>query len=118
MARILTLATKIPLRDFAQKYLFDPMGLEIMGWPRDAQGYYEGSQIFLTSRDLAKFGQLFLERGVYHGKKILAPEWVTTITSPKIKGSKGNGEYGYFWWINPEATPANYYAWGYGGQYI
>lgn len=118
VSQIITKASKVPTKEFAQKYLFDPLGAKILGWPTDAQGYYWGCHIFMTSRDMAKFGLLFLNGGKYNGKRVISEEWIRLSTSGKIEGSKGNGQYGYFWWSKPKATTPFYYAWGYGGQYI
>jgi CubicO group peptidase (beta-lactamase class C family) len=119
VSRVLTQVTGMPTRDFAEKYLFSPLGVHVLGWSRDALGYYSGeSELFLTSRDLLKFGVLFGNRGVYEGRRILSEQWIATSTARALQGSSSNGNYGYFWWVSPSAKLPYYYAWGLGGQYV
>lgn len=117
VSRVLAEASGKSVRAFAEKYLFGPMGIRVLGWPTDALGYHQ-AEIFLTSRDTAKFGLLFLNKGRYGNKRIVSEKWVNESTTPKIKASEGNGLYGYYWWIKPDEKIPFYYAWGYGGQYI
>lgn len=56
----------------------------------------------LTARDMAKFGQLYLNGGIWNGKRLLLRSWIETSTSmqwtfPDTDSKKG---YGYFWWIS------------------
>ncbi len=119
LSQILTDASKISTRNFAQKHLFSPLGIEIMGWSKNAAGYYLGqSSLFLTTRNMAKFGLLFLSKGRFRGRQVIPEKWVTHSTAPLIKASEGNGHYGYGWWVKAEAPVPFFYAWGYGGQYI
>lgn len=86
---------------FANEYLFKPLGIKRYEWNR-----YPGtdlpaaaSGLRLTSRDLLKFGLLYLDGGNYNGKQILSPEWVKEsfqyhINRPTRPGSTRNG-YGY-----------------------
>lgn len=76
----------------------------------------------LTTRDYAKFGQLFLQGGEYGGKQIIAADWVaesTAHSAPNING-RGTG-YGYQWWVPMPQQGLNagdFYAVGIYGQYI
>lgn len=76
-----------------------------------------------TPREMARFGQLYLNRGVWRGRRILSEEWVDHSTAPHISfdGENDSG-YGYFWWTTHFSrdgqTHAGYYAAGNGGQYI
>jgi CubicO group peptidase (beta-lactamase class C family) len=117
VARMLAQASGMSLKAFAEKYLFAPLGIRALGWPTDPLGYYQ-AEIFLTSRDAAKFGLLFLNQGRHGDQRILSEKWIRESTTPKIKASEGNGLYGYYWWMKPDEKIPFYYAWGYGGQYI
>jgi len=76
----------------------------------------------LTTRDYAKFGQMFLQGGEFGGKQIVPADWVkasTVHTAPTI-GDRGVG-YGYQWWVPmPQEGPnkGDYFAVGIYGQYI
>jgi len=81
----------------------------------------------MSARDLARFGQLYLQNGAWNGKRILSREWITESTSPKSTIGPGWG-YGYLWWTRapgamgdkyPEANRyAMYYGTGTGGQLV
>src|SRR5262249_54932651 len=78
--------------------------------------------IRLTARDLARFGWLFVNRGVWSGAQIIAADWVTESTKPWSRGERGL-DYGYLWWILPSEAErgrplleGTYMALGYGGQ--
>lgn len=77
----------------------------------------------LTARDMAKFGQLYLDGGVWQGKRLLSKSWVDDSTSAKwsFKENEGSG-YGYFWWIAEHEIAGHrekyFYAMGHGGQAI
>lgn len=104
-------------RAFAEKYLFDPLGIRAGLWRRDPQGFHRGGfDLFLTPRDMARFGYLYLRNGTWNGRQIVPREWVVESTRSQVKtgGWAGIDEYGYWWWIDPAA----YVAIGLGGQVI
>jgi CubicO group peptidase (beta-lactamase class C family) len=79
----------------------------------------------LTARDLARFGQLFLQRGTWGGREVVPRLWVDLSVSP-ISDAGHDGAYGYMWWVSragihfpgvhvPEGT---YTARGAGGHYV
>lgn len=81
----------------------------------------------LTSRQMAMFGQLFLNKGRWNGKQIISQAWVDKSTSPiypfSSRKSSSTVGYGYFWWVAKFHTKTGleidgYYAAGNGGQYI
>ena len=80
--------------------LFDPMGMEGMPIMEiDAAGTFVGSSFaFLTARDWARFGLLYLQDGVWNGKPLLPPSWVNFTRQPAA-GSKGS--YGGQFWLRP-----------------
>jgi CubicO group peptidase (beta-lactamase class C family) len=70
-----------------------------------------------TAIDLAKVGRLYLQEGVWQGKRILSRAWVRASVEPD--SSAGRPRYGYFWWVKPtEGEPNRYYAEGRFGQFI
>ena len=52
----------------------------------------------MSTRDLARFGQLFLQQGEWNGRQIVSPEWVYESTQPISGFGDGQG-YGYMWWV-------------------
>jgi CubicO group peptidase (beta-lactamase class C family) len=119
---ILTRATNMKTKDFAQKYLFDSLGSIIGSWETDDQGYNNGAAgLSITPHDMIKIGQLILNGGSYNGKRIVSPEWIEQTIRFHITTNNaqtfGPG-YGYCWWIG-ENIKGNYaFANGYGGQFI
>lgn len=124
MSAILTRATGMSTRDFAQRYLFEPLGITIGGWRQDPQGYFRGGwDMYFTPRDMARFGYLFLERGRVDGRRILTRKWVKRSTRAYARGGEWGGideiGYGFWWWTGKgEKIYRMYFALGYGGQFI
>jgi CubicO group peptidase (beta-lactamase class C family) len=116
---IITKATGVSTRDFANQHLFDPMNIRIGGWDRDPQGFYMGgNNLAMTPRDLLKIGQMMLNGGTYEGKNIVSEEWVTASFQTYTRSNFNPYDYGYMWWNRPVAGYDIYFAWGFGGQYI
>ena len=89
-------------------------------------GGHNGGGIFISSEDHARFGLLFLNKGMWNGKRIISEEWIKKSISP----SETNPEYGYMWWINSKLgedyqttdwknVPTNiFYGSGFGGNKV
>ncbi len=102
--------------DFAQKNLFQPLGITNMRWETDRQGIPIGGWgLNITPRDMAKLGYLYLHRGVWDGKQVVSSSWVQAATTRHID-TGGRLGYGYQWWIYP--THNAYVAQGRYGQTI
>ena len=117
---ILTKATKMSTLHFADKYLFKPLGIQNRRWDTDPQGYNIGSNcLYLTSRDAAKFGYLFLNVGEWSGQQIIPKIYVIESTKRQIGvGFPERSYYGYLWWIPKKRGTRSFFASGHGGQYI
>ena len=109
--------------DFAVHYLFQPLGIEKYFWKRTPTGLSdtEGG-LYLTPRDLAKIGLLYLRDGVWDGQRILPEGWVTQSTAP-LFSTESDGmpdrRYGYSWWLLPRTDMRDSWAIaaiGYGEQ--
>ena len=89
--------------DFAREFLFGPLGITGVSWDRDRHGiYYGGGGLYLTPRDMAKFGYLYLHGGKWDGKQIVPANFVADAvkTHSNISASRG---YGYqSWWTYPQ----------------
>jgi CubicO group peptidase (beta-lactamase class C family) len=94
------------LEDFLRPRLFEPLGLDAPLWRKSPEGVNLGDGgISLRTEDLAKFGQFYLQRGVWNGKRLLNEDWVDAATSLQT-ASGGNPDsnwdagYGYQFWRN------------------
>lgn len=108
---------------FAEENLFRPMGFFNADWEhRDAEGLDLGAYgIRLRPIDMQKFGILYLDGGVFDGKRLLSEDWIKKVREPVIKSDKNNpaANYGYYFW-HPYFynNPASLMASGWRGQYI
>lgn len=117
-------------RAFAQRHLFDPLGIEIGEWTEDKDGYdYGFAELGIRARDMARFGQMYLDDGVVDGQQILPADWVqATLASytddrnelnrHKIGRNYENVGYGYQWWTVEAGDHRYNAALGHGGQQI
>ena len=88
-----------PLDRFAKETLFDPLGIGDWEWGRMASGNPGASWgLRLRPRDLAKIGQLVLDRGAWHGQQIVSAAWIKEMTAPHVV--KRTFSYGYLWWLD------------------
>jgi len=93
-------------RAFAERELLTPLGIRDAALEFDASGTLIGSSlVFMTARDYARFGLLYLHDGVWNDQRILPEGWVERARRPTA-GSKGR--YGAHWWLSfsdPEGVP-------------
>jgi CubicO group peptidase (beta-lactamase class C family) len=119
-------ATGMGMATFANTYLFYPMQITEARWSRTPTMLpVGGSGLFLTGRELAKFGQLYLDGGVWQGQQLISAEWVAASVvrhvdlSDVMRFSEG---YGYQWWLDELQYKGQLLeTWvtsGYGGQYM
>lgn len=88
----------------------------ISGWVADPSGVNTaGWGLNLTAIDMAKIGQLYLNRGIWKEKQIVSTEWIDEST--KEHSRWGELSYGYLWWVIDEKEPT-YAAMGDGGNVI
>jgi CubicO group peptidase (beta-lactamase class C family) len=95
--------------DFAQEHLFGPLGIHDVIWESKGGISYGGSGLHLTSRDMAKFGYLYLNDGVWNGTQIVPADWIEESTRIHFSGDGNIADveayiegYGYQWWIRPQ----------------
>jgi len=120
IGRILQHATGMSVTEFMKQNLFEPLNITSFDtWQLDGQ-LHTGSGLYLTTRDMAKFGQLFLDKGKWQEQQVISESWITESTRQLI--DKGNWGYGYQWWMTSyfvnDQKLDTYYADGFGGQYI
>lgn len=122
LGRIVEKSTHSPLLQFATRNLFEPLQFTNYKWDfapdkSNAENY---CQVYLTPREMSKFGLLYLNRGMWNGKQIISSDFVAASFE---KHSVIQGvDYGYLWWHKYlDADGVRYYtkaAQGNGGQRI
>ncbi|MCR9133937.1 MAG: beta-lactamase family protein [bacterium] len=116
---IITKATGMSTKAFAEKYLFEPLNIRVGGWDKDPQGFYMGgNNMALSPEDLLKIGQMLLDDGRWEGKQIIAPAWIKNSFKTYTYSNYNPYGYGYQWWNKETAGYTTFFAWGHGGQYI
>lgn len=103
MGEVIRRATGMSLDDYAAQALFMPLGIENFEWPQFAHGpVYIVGDILLRPRDMARFGQLILQRGEWNGTQVVPAAWVDSATAEAISvshtGYKAYEGYGFHWW--------------------
>ncbi len=108
---------------FPQDELFYKIGISSAIWEPDASGTFVGSSyLWMTPRDWARFGLLYLNDGIWNGERILPEGWVDYSSTPTPAAP--NGIYGAQFWRNgspgnfPDIPEDTYYASGYQGQAV
>jgi CubicO group peptidase (beta-lactamase class C family) len=120
LSAILTRATGMDTRSFAQRFLLNPLNAKITYWSQDPQGiYFGGNNMEMTPRDMLAFGQMYLDEGQFQGRQVIPSNWVEVSHEAHASSPWGRGRsYGYGWWLREFAGMQVPVAWGYGGQLI
>ncbi|HPG41524.1 MAG TPA: serine hydrolase [bacterium] len=132
LSAIITRATGLCAREFANQHLFRPTGMSeipdhamksfllddvfgknVSGWIKDPQGITTGGWgLTITVRDIARFGLLYLNNGVWDDQQVIPAVWIEESTAMNAN------KYGYLWWLfEADGSPA-YTAAGSGGSHI
>lgn len=122
LGNIVAIASGRELPDFADEVLFSPLGITDYQWEFTPNGNTDtGGHLHLYPRDMAKFGMLFQNNGVWKGSRLVSEAWVTESTQ-RLGAAGGNSGYGYLWWtsevVSSGRTVKHYRADGNGGQLI
>ena len=144
MSRMIRSTTGMGPREFAMAELLGPLGISnihwegwspggqgtgLTDWPNPDEDEPLGFGIWMKPRDMLKFGELYLNDGVYNGRRILDKDWIdaswqtySNSENTELFTNPGSG-YGYQWWITRlndargRSFPT-YYADGWGHQFI
>ena len=123
-------STGLTLAEFAEQYLFTPLGITSFNWigfPNAPHIAVASSTLYLRPRDMTKIGQLYLQKGVWNGNRIVSENWVTESTLESIQVPRPKNpipgfikSYGYQWWRGTfsNGNTEAYFAAGWGGQFI
>ena len=99
LSEVLEKATGMRTDHYARKKLFRPLGITNVEWVYSPMNVPQtGGGLQLTSRDLLKIAQLYLDGGEWRGKRIVSEAWVRSSTQPHARIDEAT-EYGYLWWL-------------------
>jgi hypothetical protein len=104
LSAIVQKVTGMTVLEYLRPRLFEPLGIENPTWENCPMGINTGGWgLNICTEDIARFGQLYLNKGMWHGKQILAQEWVEQATSAQVPNgdnpeSDWNQGYGYQFW--------------------
>jgi len=100
LTQVIQQATGKTAFEFGRENLFNPLNITNISWDEDGEGHTATAMgLHTTMRDYAKFGWLFLKKGMWEDQQIVSEQWVekSTQTDPSVKMSK---TYGYLWHLN------------------
>ncbi|MFW9953817.1 MAG: serine hydrolase domain-containing protein [Candidatus Thorarchaeota archaeon] len=103
LGAVLEKVTGMPVTEFAEEYLFGPIGIDSYDWyamPMSNVLHTDGG-LYLSSRNMARLGYLMLNNGTWNGTEIVSYDWVYEATHSDVEVS-GHMNYGYQWWLFPE----------------
>jgi len=122
LSEIIMQATGRAVPLFADKYLMQPLGITDFRWGFSPKGRaWLSGNASMRPRDMARFGQMCLNKGVWQNRRIVSEKWLSESTRLHAYSEYGM-EYGYLWWrghqmINGQLLEA-FWAQGNGGQVI
>jgi CubicO group peptidase (beta-lactamase class C family) len=125
LGQLVKRASGMGVENFSHSYLFGLLGITNYNW---MTMYGSGvtcchGDVYITPRDMAKFGYLYLKKGMWNGTRIIPEEWVNNSfqnhITPPVNWAYG---YGYLWWLRRYSAGGRLYysfnAEGWGGQQI
>ena len=89
--------------EFPRKALLDRIGMRNTLVSTDRFGdFILSSQVYTNARDLARFGLLYLNEGVWNGERLLSKEWIDFVRTPAPSTEEIGSIYGGQWWLVPD----------------
>ena len=124
LSAVIARTSGINTKEYADKYLFSKIGISVDSWDSDShKKTIGGTGISMKPTDMAKFGYLYLNKGLWDGTQVIPSEWIEESTQKHISVD-GTADYGYLFWLltiqdtTNNTEYASYRASGMGGQYI
>ncbi len=119
LSAIVTKVTGQPIQEYLASRLYKPLGITQSDWELSPEGFNLGGYgLRVSADDIARFGQLYLQKGAWEGKQILPSSYVDEATVSHISSNPGDGDwsqgYGYQFW---RCKPGFYRGDGAFGQY-
>ena len=122
LSHILHEASGMHANEYAEKYLFNKLGIQDYFWKKTPNNLTDAEGgLYLSTRDFAKIGMLYLNDGRWNGSQIITNEWVELTMSPDTDIEESSRKYGFQWWLVPYENNQEkwmYSGSGYGGQYL
>jgi CubicO group peptidase (beta-lactamase class C family) len=119
LSSIIKRVTGKTAHEYLRPLLYQPLNITNTTWGENWEGINMGaSHLRMPTEDIAKFGQLYLQKGTWNGKQVISKEWVAEASAKQIENGKNDSSwgygYGYQFWLNP---PGGFRADGAFGQY-
>lgn len=127
LGNVITRACGLRIPAFTDRYLFGPLGITDYRWPitnsRGRQGLaMTGGGLNLRPRDMAKFGQLYLNGGIWEGRRLIPQAWIEESTRKHATSDLHGEDFGYLWRMIDRTVEGrkvrSFEAWGNGGQFV
>lgn len=107
LSAIVTKRTGETLTEYLTPRLFDPLGITKYYWETCPKGITKGGWgLFLCAEDMAKLGQLYLQRGKWNGQQLVSEYWIEISTARHLKTQNDTYGYGYQLWM--EQRPGSF----------
>lgn len=107
LSAIVTERTGLTLTEYLEPRLFTPLGITRYFWETCPKGITKGGWgLFLCTEDMAKLGQLYLQKGKWQGQQIIPEFWVEVSTAKHKESVEGTFGYGYQLWM--ESRPGSF----------
>ena len=107
LSAIVTKRTGETLTEYLTPRLFGPLGITKYYWETCPKGITKGGWgLFLCAEDMAKLGQLYLQRGKWNGQQLVSEYWIEISTARHLKTQNGTYGYGYQLWM--EQRPGSF----------
>ena len=98
LSAIVTKVTGQTELDYLKSRLFEPLGIENPRWTSSPEGISIGGYgLYLRTEDIARFGQLYLQKGKWNGRQLIPQEWVEQATARQVSNEKENHSQGLDW---------------------
>ena len=119
LSAIIKKVTGQSAHEYLKPRLYQPLNITNTTWGANWEGINMGaSHLRMPTEDIAKFGQLYLQKGQWNGKQVISPDWVAQASAKQMVNGKNDSSWGYGYgfqfWLNP---PGGFRADGAFGQY-
>ncbi len=119
LSAIIKKVTGQSAHEYLKPRLYQPLNITNTTWGANWEGVNMGaSHLRMPTEDIAKFGQLYLQKGQWNGKQVISPDWVAQASAKQMVNGKNDSSWGYGYgfqfWLNP---PGGFRADGAFGQY-
>lgn len=107
LSAIITERTGMSMDEYLKSRLFEPLGITDYLWEKCPKGITKGGWgLFMHTEDMAKLGQLYLNKGKWNGKQIIPESWAEASVTKKVDSIEGTYGYGYQVWM--EERPGSF----------